>query len=489
MKTSIRNKFLLAFAFLVALSAACQILFNVFFAMDYYTNEKKDSMESAFNSIVNAYDGTSDSIALAIMPHETQDGINVFVYAADGSTIYTNRIESDANHFGLPNDRLSPSGQTNPSGQNNPGVQMPNISEQTNDISVLLLEGSFTYEEEIVYVTITLSLMSIENSVDILTRASMLISIFVLIISIFFSLFFAKSITRPIRAIEQISRKFAALDFSQKANENLSSIELSSLAVSLNSMSANLEQSINELNIANAQLQKDVDYHIQLEQMRREFTANVSHEMKTPLALLQLYANNLKSDLPDMDVDFYYDTIIEEADRLSQMVSSLLNISAVESGLSKMTMEPIAFSTFCTDVLAKLSPMLEPFETQNDIAPDLHVCGDKGYLEQAIKNYVTNATNHTQVGKAIRTSLTQQGNQAVFCVFNEGKHVAEADIPHLWESFYRSDKARTRTSHNVGLGLYIVKTILDNHGGQCAVENVDGGVCFSFSLPLDDTAH
>ena len=107
------------------------------------------------------------------------------------------------------------------------------------------------------------------------------------------------------------------------------------------------------------------------------------------------------------------------------------------------------------------------------------------YLEQSIKNYINNAVSHTENGNDIRLSLEQKDDKAVFSVFNQGKNIPEEDIDHIWESFYKTDKSRIRsTQNNVGLGLYIVRTITEAHNGEYAVENLTDGVRFWFSIPL-----
>jgi signal transduction histidine kinase len=219
--------------------------------------------------------------------------------------------------------------------------------------------------------------------------------------------------------------------------------------------------------------------------MRREFVANVSHEFKTPLCLLMLYSENLKNNVDSIDKDFYCDTIIEEVNKLDEMAKSLLNLSAIENGLSAMKLEALDLSTLCDCVASKASPLFKGISAAVTIQGGLEVKGDAVYLEQAVKNYMMNAVSHTAAGGKVDISLREDGGQAVFTVFNEGKPISEEDASQLWESFYKTDKARVREGEShVGLGLYIVKTIVNAHRGAYGLTNRENGVAFWFSVPI-----
>lgn len=526
MKLSIRTRLILSFVGVIALVLVCQVAFNLFFATGYYLTYQENRMYSAYEQIKAEFDGTLESIEDAAGAYEVESNIEVMVWSGEfiWYTSYDRFLYGSGNHQlygGAPITLPNVTGQVQQTGQNTLFELQPNT--QLNDASapqlqagvedfttpettesytdapveaqaetqadtqieseVLHLVDAFEYDGQTYTVALTLSLDSIESSADIFTRSSMLISGIALVIGLLYSLFLSQTITKPITEMERIAGEFANLDFSNKANEEVSATELYHLSKSLNSMSTQLEKSISSLNIANEKLKQDIDYQKQMEQMRREFVGNVSHEMKTPLTMLQIYAESLKDNIESVDKDYYCDTIMEETQTLNDLVASMLDISSIESGLSKMQMDELDLSNLLAGLVARMHPLLAEYTVECSITPDIVLIGDGKYLEQALKNYITNAMEHTKKGDSICISLVREGEGARYTVANVGKCIPEEAIPRLWDSFYRADKARGRGNKNVGLGLHIVKTVLDKHEGHCSCENTPDGVSFSFWLP------
>ncbi len=485
MKTTIRNKILISFTALLSIVFFSQIVFNIFFAEDYYLSHKSKVIEDGYHDLVSAFDGTEQSIEDIALYMENAHNIDILI-------VYNQGVFYNSSHRSL--DRINPNFNNdvpfprlpddfierftfdnNPSTQYKPSKMVPN--------DILELSNAFKYNGEDVYIMLSLPIASISEATDILSSSSIYISLSALLISIILCLFVSNSISKPINSIQQVAYKLANLDFSNNLNENISTKELSSLSHSINSMSSQLETTINELNKANEKLQEDIDYQKQIDEMRKEFVGNVSHEMKTPLALLQMYAENLKNNADKIDKDYYCDTIIEETENLSNMVSSMLDISSIESGLSQMHMNNMSLSDLTVSLIAKVSPLTEGYNLSTMVQPDISVIGDVKYLEQAMKNFITNAVDHTTAGNKISISLEKQDSLAVFTVYNEGSSIAQSDTHKLWQSFYRVDKARTRSGNNVGLGLHIVRTIIEKHGGSYSCRNINDGVEFTFTLP------
>lgn len=354
--------------------------------------------------------------------------------------------------------------------------------------NVVTLEESFEYNGEMRTILIWSSVVAIDSAVDLFIKVNMMVSAVVIIFTVFGVVLFSQRFTAPIINVENVADAVANLDFSSTAPENVRTRELTHLAQSINLMSSTLEEMIGELNQDNRDLTDKVENQEKLEQMRRQFVANISHEMKTPLSMLMMYSESLKSDLPGMDKTFYYDTIIEEAAGLNAMVEQLLDTSAVENGLSTMDLVALNFSDFITDFLERLAPLYGEYQVAKNIEKDIFIKGDRKYLEQAVRNFVTNAIAHTDKGNEIRIFLEKKDSNALFTVENQGKAMAEEDIPYLWDSFYRGDKSRTQVVESkekrVGLGLYIVKTCISSHFGTVKAENRGEFVAFSFEIPL-----
>jgi signal transduction histidine kinase len=153
-----------------------------------------------------------------------------------------------------------------------------------------------------------------------------------------------------------------------------------------------------------------------------------------------------------------------------------------------METAPLDFARLCADALARMDVLFGNIRLETDIADGLWIRGDSRYLEQAVKNYVTNAVSHTAAGGRVSVSLRRSGEHAFFSVFNDGKPIAKDDVERVWESFYKTDRARAREEENhTGLGLYIVKTIVNAHDGAYGLINNTGGVTFWFTLPLTES--
>jgi len=354
---------------------------------------------------------------------------------------------------------------------------------QQTSTETIVLTGRFEYGGTYRYIRITAPVESIDASVSAMTRINAVIAGFVLLIGIIGSFIFAKSFSKPIQSLKEVAQNVSLLNFDVRADEGLSTTELRDLSCSINVMADKLESLITDLQASNEKLQADVDYQKRIDGMRREFVANVSHELKTPLHLLLMYGENLKNNIDGIDKEYYCNTIIDETNRFSGMVKSLLDISAIENGLAKMSMETFNFSDHSEYVATKMSVLFEGLDVSMDIEKNIFVDGDEQYLGQAVENYIANAVSHTPGNGRISIRLRQGEGSAVFSVFNEGSHISEEDLPRIWESFYKTDKARVRTDENhSGLGLYVVKTIVQAHGGDYGANNIDNGVEFWLSL-------
>ena len=479
MKITIRNKLLAGFIGLIIMIVISQLVFNLFFAKVYYTNEKEKAMATAFTDFKTNYDGTIESIINSANKYEDHHNIIIHIFSGE------EHLYNSEENFPFSKDPKRNSlakGLENAVYLENPRVNTRNNDQQR---SFMSLFGKFDFESEEIFVSMSLPTASIDSSVAIFTKSStMILSVF-LFVGIIVSFIIAKSITKPIEDIEKITLKLSKLDFSDKTDETVKTKEIASLASNINIMSSQLEGSISSLNQANKKLKKDVDYQKQIEQMRREFVANVSHEMKTPLALLQLYSENLKNNIENIDRDYYCETIIEETEYLNKMVKSMLDISAIESGVSRLLIEEFNLSQLCTSFVDKMRPMLEPFKVNLVINEEVNINADPKLIEQVMRNYLTNAITHTAKGDEIKIELSRINNKAIFSVYNQGEQITKEHQENIWNSFYKSDKARVRTTTgNVGLGLYIVKTIIEKHSGNYYVENKDNGVSFSFALEL-----
>lgn len=297
--------------------------------------------------------------------------------------------------------------------------------------------------------------------------------------------FTTKRIISPIVSLTDISERMSNLDFEARY-EGRALDEIGVLGHSMNTLSSRLKNAIGELKTANLQLQKDIEEKIQIDEMRKEFIANVSHELKTPIALIQGYAEGLTEGMAEdpESRDYYCEVIVDEAQKMNRMVKQLLTLSALESGKDTAVMERFDLTELVRGLLSSARILVEQAGARAVFAEEMpcYVWADEFKIEEVVTNYLSNALNHVNQGGEIRVFFRPMGDRVRVSVFNTGKPVPQEDLPNLWTKFYKVDKARTRAYGGSGIGLSIVKAIMDSHQQQAGVENRESGVEFWFTL-------
>lgn len=296
---------------------------------------------------------------------------------------------------------------------------------------------------------------------------------------------FARRITRPIMELATLSEKMAGLDFDEKYTSGGSN-EIGILGENFNKMSLQLEQTISELKTANNQLQQDIEQKEKIENMRNEFLGNVSHELKTPLALIQGYAEGLKEGVNDDSEsrEFYCDVIMDEAGKMNRMVKNLLTLNQLEFGSDEVEFERFDVTGLVKGVISSCEILIQQAEaTVSFIGEEtVYVWADEFKTEQVVRNYLTNAIHHVENERRIEVRVIRREDKVRVTVFNSGKPIPEEDVPKLWDKFYKVDKAHTREYGGNGIGLSIVKAIMESFHQNYGVNNFDNGVEFWFEL-------
>ncbi len=295
----------------------------------------------------------------------------------------------------------------------------------------------------------------------------------------------ARRITKPILQLAEISDKMTHLDFEVKY-QGKDKNEIALLGANINKLSESLEKNISELKTANNELQKDIERKEKVDEMRKEFLSNVSHELKTPVALIQGYAEGLKEGIIDDSEsrDFYCDVIIDEANKMNTMVKRLLTLNQLEFGNDVVSMERFDIVSLISNYLQSAGILIK----QNDIkvcysqTEPIFVWADEFKTEEVFMNYFTNAVNHCAGEKIIEIKIEKLDGKARINVFNTGEQIPQESIEHIWEKFYKVDKARTREYGGSGVGLSIVKAIMESMNQKYGLENYANGVRFWFEL-------
>lgn len=331
-------------------------------------------------------------------------------------------------------------------------------------------------------------IQGIKDNVNISTTLIKYVGGAILAVGIIAAFVVSTYITRPIKQLSNIAEKMSEMDFDARY-EGSDKGEIGLLGKSMNNMSEKLEQNIAELKKANLELKKDIDKKEKLEIMRTDFLSNVSHELKTPIALIQGYAEGLKEGITDdpESMGFYCDVIMDEANKMNTMVKRLLTLNQIEFGNDEPEMERFDINELIASVAdanairAGQKNMSIVFDNRNE---HNFVWADEYKTEEVLTNYISNALNHCDGKRAIevRTEKSEDGGIITVIVYNSGKNIADEDLERIWEKFYKIDKARTREYGGNGIGLSIVKAIMDSMGQEYGVRNVSDGVEFWFNL-------
>lgn len=331
-------------------------------------------------------------------------------------------------------------------------------------------------------------IQGIKDNVNISTTLIKYVGGAILAVGIIAAFVVSTYITRPIKQLSNIAEKMSEMDFNARY-EGSDKGEIGLLGKSMNNMSEKLEQNIAELKKANLELKKDIDKKEKLEIMRTDFLSNVSHELKTPIALIQGYAEGLKEGITDdpESMEFYCDVIMDEANKMNTMVKRLLTLNQIEFGNDEPEMERFDINELIASVAdanairAGQKNMSIVFDNRNE---HNFVWADEYKTEEVLTNYISNALNHCDGKRAIevRTEKSENGGTIAVTVYNSGKNIADEDLERIWEKFYKTDKARTREYGGNGIGLSIVKAIMDSMGQEYGVRNVSDGVEFWFNL-------
>lgn len=335
------------------------------------------------------------------------------------------------------------------------------------------------------YFIIQTPMESIRDSVRTSNEFLEIVILIGLLVSMILIFWMARRVTDPLKELTELSKRMADLDFDAKYTGG-GQDEIGQLGEHFNRMSKTLEYTISELKTANNQLQSDIEDKIQIDEMRKEFISNVSHELKTPIALIQGYAEGLKECINDDEEsrEFYCDVIMDEAVKMNQMVKKLLTLNQLEAGKDAVVFERFDIVSLVGEVVksAELLAEQKGAKILFQKPENCHVWADEFKTEEVITNYVSNAINHVDFEKLIEVKIQKIGGKVRVSVFNTGTPIPEEDLEKIWIKFYKVDKARTREYGGSGIGLSIVKAIMESMHQPFGVKNYDNGVEFWFEL-------
>lgn len=306
--------------------------------------------------------------------------------------------------------------------------------------------------------------------------------IIVFFVIILLSFYYSKIIVKPLIKMNRVTKKMANFDFSEKLPITADD-EIGGLSGSINTLSVNLKDRIDRLNVANTKLQQDIERERQLEKTRKEFISGVSHELKTPLSVIRSFAEGIKDGV-SKDTSYYTDVILEETENMNRLIVEMLELAKLESGTYKLDMTTFSIGELTQQVYTKLLFSMEEkhLQVNVDADPSILVKANRSRIEQVVVNLLSNAIRYTPDGEKIQVSIIEAEDTVKVEIENTGNPIPEESLEKIWDRFYRLDASRSRHTGGTGLGLSIVKNILDLHHAEYGVYNTTNSVVFYFNL-------
>jgi signal transduction histidine kinase len=491
----------------------CTII-NSLFLEGYYERTKLDKLGDVYNKVNETYTGlTTDDVELTFEQLMTGQNISIYIYntyilssqivvsVTYPDNIDVEMLKRDLQKYYFPDETFNGASYGIPSGG---GIVRNRGNEKIVDNGVYKIYRRYDQRLEANYLELLGTLDSGDNvfirtNFDNISESAGIANKFFAYVGLLGIVFGAIAMyitgdkfTKPLVRLTHITKEISELNFDVRYEEKRKD-EIGVLGESINTLSDKLESTISELKSANLELTKDIEKKQQIDDMRREFLSDVTHELKTPIALIQGYAEGLKDNISDDEEsrDYYCDVIIDESGKMNNMVKKLLTLSHIESGTDKVEFERFDINELITSVLRSMKMMFDKCEVVPEFNHDkpVFVWADEYHTEEVVTNYVSNALNHVEPSaitgkKEIRVTVEQENDKARISVYNTGEQIPEADIGKIWDKFYKVDKARTRAYGGSGIGLSIVKAIMESMNQDFGVKNMEDGVLFYFELDM-----
>lgn len=473
---------------LLACMVVALLVINMTFLEPYYIQNKEKSfreMYETLNQVAQDQSYSDEEVSSDVAKQAERNNLSFLIIDETTGNKYTNVYNQEMLFNQLLGYVINQSQENAEILESTDAYQMLQAKDPWNETEYLVMWGNFEDGSQFLMRS---PLESMRESAAISNRFLIYIGSVLILAAGALVWYFSKKLTDPIRELANLSDKMANLDFEAKYTSGGKN-EIGELGANFNRMSSRLESTISELKKANNSLLKDIEQKEKMEEMRNEFLGNVSHELKTPIALIQGYAEGLKDGVNgDAESrDFYCDVIMDEAMKMNQMVKNLLTLNQLEFGDEDISFERFDLAALIRGVLQSMEILAQQDELKIIFRQEspVYVWADEFKTEQVVRNYVSNAFHHASGDKVIEVKIQKEGKKARTSVFNTGTPIPEEDLKHIWEKFYKVDKAHTREYGGNGIGLSIVKAIMESFHQEYGVKNYDNGVEFWFELDVE----
>lgn len=489
---SVRVKLFLTLSMSIIIIIVFLIILNNGVLETFYLYSKKNTLKSVYAQVNTFYNNkmTQDRIESELEKISVSNNFDILIKDENFEDIYTSEknffidsedISNIKNGINLEPEEVLEK-------QNN--YTITKFKSSQNDLTYVLL---FAKLDNGYFLYIRIPITAIQNSVKISNNFLYLIAGCTILLGGIIITIVSKKFTEPILELNDIAKKMAKLDFSQKYNITNVDDEINNLGKSINIMSDKLEKTIKQLRNTNMELEKDIEEKSKIDEMRKSFISDVSHELKTPIALIQGYSEGLIENVnkDEESKKFYAEVILDEINKMDKLVKQLLELMKLEYGNRKFDNKEFNIVELENEVMRKAKVMLEEknIQVEFDNKKEINVYADDFYIEQVITNYITNAIKNAKEKdnkKIIKISnaVNSEQNTVRITVFNTGDNIEEENLTRIWNRFYKADESRNRKDGGSGIGLSLVKAIMNNYEKDFGVTNKEDGVEFYFDLEL-----
>lgn len=516
MKTSIKSRLFLITYGIILLFIVGLIVLNNTYLESFYTESRENDLTLAFNEVVTLNPLTDDDtfaeienrynlnllilkqnpeVDTPVLPGDYPTRVADAVYGSEFMVqgeilmgIYNTVVEIAESGTSSQDIRiievLDDDSYIAYIDQINPGVGPTGDDRTVVALCVAKLQDDNLY----IYYVLTITIQSIAGSVQIFNQFTIIIGIIFMILAGLGTFFYSNRFTRPILEMTDVTLDLANLNFEKKVKIK-STDELGVLGDSINRMSDQLEMSIKDLQAANDRLATDIQLKTNIDTMRKEFIANASHELKTPISLIIGYSEAMRlPNLSKEDTNEYLNIIDDEANKMNKLVMNLLKISQLESGFHELNITNFSVKDLVEETVKFFTIKITEKNVNLIVnVADQFVDSDYDSLQTVLNNFLANAINHVEGDMIIKVdSEYLEDSHIRINVTNSGKPIPDDSLVRIWESFYKVDKARTRAYGGQGLGLSIVKISLENLGYKYGVVNLENAVVFFFDIPITE---
>ena len=484
---TVRMKLFTTLSLITILILLILITINSLFLRAFYTATKIESVKKEYVKINQMYNNRDEKILQQIKKDAVVNNFNILIANEDYILVFSTNEEFETtikNYINSETPIITQMRENNKVFFYNNNIVVKKV--EINGSNSILLSGRLDNDYN-VYIQVPIAI--IDESVRISNNMLIIIGVIVIFIGALAALYVSKKFASPISELNNIANKMSKLDFSQKYKGTGADDEIDELGNNINVMSDKLEKTIKQLRRSNSELERDIEEKSKIDEMRKQFISDVSHELKTPIALIQGYAEGL---IENVNADnesrkYYAEVILDESNKMDKLVKQLLELMKLEDGKREFENNQFDICELIQEVIRKCSVMLEEHDIK-EIRFDkekVEVYADEFYIEQVFTNYLTNAIKHTKDvngEKYIEIKIKQKSDKIRVSVFNTGDLIPEDKIEKIWGRFYKADESRNRADGGSGIGLALVKAIMNNTNSEYGVTNEENGVKFYFDI-------